>query len=77
MKHSTSGTHAERGVRAKAVESGVVLKKSEASGREGIEGKIMLCNTYMDHSLISTIDDYGGALKCHWAGDMEPSMYHL
>lgn len=47
----------------------------ESLGREGVEGKIVFYNTYMDHSLISTFNAYGGAVKYRWAGAMEAGKY--
>ena len=47
----------------------------ESLGREGVEGKIVFYNTYMDHSLISTFNAYGGAVKYRWAGAMEAAKY--
>jgi len=62
------------GVRAEVVEVGS-FEELEALGREGIEGKIVFYNTYMDHSLISTFNAYGGAVKYRWAGAMEAGKY--
>ncbi|MCH1401103.1 MAG: M28 family peptidase, partial [Schleiferiaceae bacterium] len=60
----------KEGVRAEVVEVGS-FEELEALGREGVEGKIVFYNTYMDHSLISTFNAYGGAVKYRWAGAME------
>ena len=51
------------------------FEELEALGREGVEGKIVFYNTYMDHSLISTFNAYGGAVKYRWAGAMEAGKY--
>lgn len=47
----------------------------QALGEEGIRGKIVFYNTYMDHSKISTFNAYGGAVKYRWAGAMEAAKY--
>ena len=64
----------KEGVRAEVVEVGS-FEELEALGREGVEGKIVFYNTYMDHSLISTFNAYGGAVKYRWAGAMEAGKY--
>ena len=51
------------------------FEELEALGKEGLEGKIVFYNTYMDHSLISTFNAYGGAVKYRWAGAMEAGKY--
>ena len=51
------------------------FEELEAIGRAGIEGKIVFYNTYMDHSMISTFNAYGGAVKYRWAGAMEAVKY--
>lgn len=64
----------KEGVRAEVVEVGS-FEELEALGEEGIKGKIVFYNTYMDHSLISTFNAYGGAVKYRWAGAMEAGKY--
>ena len=64
----------KEGIRAAVVEVGS-FEELEALGKEGIEGKIVFYNTYMDHSLISTFNAYGGAVKYRWAGAMEAGKY--
>jgi hypothetical protein len=51
------------------------FEELEALGRAGVEGKIVFYNTYMDHSLISTFNAYGGAVKYRWAGAMEAGKF--
>ena len=60
----------KEGIKAAVVEVGS-FEELEKLGKEGIEGKIVFYNTYMDHSLISTFNAYGGAVKYRWAGAME------
>lgn len=62
------------GVKAEVVEVGS-FEELEALGEAGIQGKIVFYNTYMDHSLISTFNAYGGAVKYRWAGAMEAGKY--
>lgn len=62
------------GVRAEVVEVGS-FEELAALGEEGVKGKIVFYNTYMDHSLISTFNAYGGAVKYRWAGAMEAVKY--
>ena len=62
------------GVKAEVVEVGS-FEELEALGEEGVKGKIVFYNTYMDHSLISTFNAYGGAVKYRWAGAMEAGKY--
>ena len=64
----------KEGVKAEVVEVGS-FEELEALGEEGIKGKIVFYNTYMDHSLISTFNAYGGAVKYRWAGAMEAGKY--
>ena len=64
----------KEGVRAEVVEVGS-FEELEALGRAGVEGKIVFYNTYMDHSLISTFNAYGGAVKYRWAGAMEAGKF--
>lgn len=64
----------KEGIRAAVVEVGS-FEELEALGKEGLEGKIVFYNTYMDHSLISTFNAYGGAVKYRWAGAMEAGKY--
>jgi hypothetical protein len=64
----------EEGVRAEVVEVGS-FEELEALGEKEIKGKIVFYNTYMDHSLISTFNAYGGAVKYRWAGAMEAGKY--
>lgn len=64
----------KEGIRAEVVEVGS-FEELEELGREGVEGKIVFYNTYMDHSLISTFNAYGGAVKYRWAGAMEAGKY--
>ena len=51
----------KEGIKAAVVEVGS-FEELEKLGKEGIEGKIVFYNTYMDHSLISTFNAYGGAV---------------
>ncbi|MEC8459228.1 MAG: M28 family peptidase [Bacteroidota bacterium] len=64
----------KEGIKAAVVEVGS-FEELEKLGKEGIEGKIVFYNTYMDHSLISTFNAYGGAVKYRWAGAMEAVKY--
>ena len=64
----------KEGVRAEVVEV-ASFEELEALGRAGVEGKIVFYNTYMDHSLISTFNAYGGAVKYRWAGAMEAGKF--
>ena len=64
----------KEGVRAEVVEVGS-FEELEALGRARVEGKIVFYNTYMDHSLISTFNAYGGAVKYRWAGAMEAGKF--
>ena len=58
------------GILAEVVEVGS-FEQLERLGRAGIEGKIVFYNTFMDHTMISTFNAYGGAVKYRWAGAME------
>ncbi|MEY2963495.1 MAG: hypothetical protein RL754_756, partial [Bacteroidota bacterium] len=64
----------KNGVRAEVVEVGS-FEELAALGADGVKGKIVFYNTYMDHSLISTFNAYGGAVKYRWAGAMEAGKY--
>lgn len=64
----------KEGITAEVIEVGS-FEELEALGKEKIHGKIVFYNTYMDHSLISTFNAYGGAVKYRWAGAMEAVKY--
>lgn len=64
----------KEGITAEVIEVGS-FEELEALGKEKIQGKIVFYNTYMDHSLISTFNAYGGAVKYRWAGAMEAVKY--
>lgn len=64
----------KEGITAEVIEVGS-FEELEVLGREKVQGKIVFYNTYMDHSLISTFNAYGGAVKYRWAGAMEAVKY--
>lgn len=64
----------KEGIKAEVVEVGS-FEELEQLGREGVEGKIVFYNTYMDHSLISTFNAYGRAVNYRWAGAMRAAEY--